>query len=121
MMTMEKQTFEWGGAVFTVSPATIGSYMKTSRITAVLLDTCPDADDLARYYFSRCAAQTWIDGSLAVWQPPTNDTITESFEAWLELPSELANLWIKALTNADAPTADEELQPVHEDKSDPKD
>jgi len=113
----ESKSFKWGGAVFTVSPATIGSYMQTSRITAVLLDQRPDADDLARYYFSRIAAQTTVKGDVENWTPPQSSTIAASFDEWLNLPGDLAGLWVNALVEADAPTTPEELRPDADPKA----
>lgn len=119
------KSFEWGGAAFAVSPATIGSYMHTSRITAVLTDLRPEADPIARYYYPRLAAQTVIDGTVDGWtQPGVGDdyeTIARSYDDWLQLSGNLAQLWINALVAVDTPTAEPELQPDFKDATDPKD
>jgi len=122
---MKEKTFEWGGAVFTVKPATIGNRFYYHIFLNAVNELRPDTYDSLRFYFSKAMAQTTVEGTLD-WQAPhpgdDASTIAVAFDEWLELPPDLGDLWLSALGAVDKPLVDEELQPgVDVNDLDPKD
>lgn len=111
---MQEQSFEWGGATFTIHQATIGNNLAFHVFNNAVRECRPNAFPIVRYFFAKACAQTTITGNIG-WQTPHpgdhSETIAESFDAWQELPSDLGDLWTGSLGVVDAPQTPEELQP----------
>lgn len=117
----EPITIQYHDATLTVRPATIGSAIKRDQIIAALHDEQGDA--VARYLFACAASQTTIEGELGWEAPHTGDssaTVRDKFVAWLDLPADLGDRWMRAVHAANAPKSQPEHQPEVGTDADPE-